>query len=108
MTSHTPGPWTLNGEIRRIGGTEHYCADICGTNDGGFWRGSVAYIQTADHLKRGMRIDEGKANARLIAAAPDMLEALRQMVVNSEGDGKEYRDCHKKALAAIAKATGAA
>lgn len=38
--------------------------------------------------------------------ADEMLEALRQMVVNSEADGKAYRDCHKKALAAIAKAAG--
>jgi hypothetical protein len=43
---------------------------------------------------------------RLIAAAPELLEALRQMVVNSEGDRKQYRDCHKKAVAAIAKAEG--
>lgn len=48
------------------------------------------------------------ADARLIAAAPELLDALRQMVVNSEADGKQYRDCHKKALAAIAKAEGGA
>lgn len=46
--------------------------------------------------------------AALIAAAPDLLNALIQMVVNSEGDKKQYRDCHKKAVAAIAKATGKA
>lgn len=31
-----------------------------------------------------------------------LVEALRQMVVNSEADGKSYRDCHKKAVAALA------
>lgn len=41
--------------------------------------------------------------ARLIAAAPDMLEALKAMVLN---DRHTYRDCHKAALAAIAKAEG--
>lgn len=105
MTSHTPGPWTLNGEVRRVGDTEHYCADICGTNDGGFWRGTVAYIQTADHLKRGMRIDEGKANAALIAAAPDLLTALRGLVqfFGKTGFTTEFLD---EAEAAIAKAEG--
>ena len=35
-----------------------------------------------------------------------LLFALRQMVANSEADGKTYRNCHKYALAAIAKAEG--
>ena len=43
-----------------------------------------------------------EADARLIAAAPDMLAALKAMVLN---DAHTYRDCHKAALAAIAKAT---
>lgn len=34
-----------------------------------------------------------------------LLEALKAMVLNDKSD---YRDCHKAALAAIAKATGAA
>ena len=38
----------------------------------------------------------------------ELLSALRQMVLNSEGDGKTYRDCHKKAVAAIEHAEGGA
>lgn len=38
-------------------------------------------------------------------AAPDMLAALQAMVLN---DTHTYRDCHKAAVAAVAKATGAA
>jgi hypothetical protein len=43
------------------------------------------------------------ANARLIAAAPELLEALEAMVLN---DRHTYRDCHKAALKAIAQAKG--
>lgn len=49
-------------------------------------------------------LDECGANARLIAAAPDMLAALKAMVLN---DTHTYRDCHKAALAAISKAEAA-
>ncbi len=60
-----------------------------------------------------------EANARLIAAAPDLLEALIQLVeivsgLEAEcdnagvGDLVEVRDAWRKADAAIAKATGAA
>jgi len=37
----------------------------------------------------------------LFAASPDMLAALKAMILN---DPHTYRDCHKAALAAIAKA----
>lgn len=69
------------------------------------------------------RRDESEANARLIAAAPDLLEACRTLVqwhkaennalpfVND--DGKAFYErvalcehSHQQALAAIAKATG--
>jgi hypothetical protein len=49
----------------------------------------------ADHLDEEV--------ARLIAAAPCLLEALKAMVLN---DTHTYRDCHKAAVAAIARATG--
>ena len=37
----------------------------------------------------------------ILSAAPDMLAALKAMILN---DPHTYRDCHKAALAAIAKA----
>lgn len=48
--------------------------------------------------------DYEEGTAALFASAPELLEALRQMVANAEADRKEYRDCYKKAVAAIAKA----
>lgn len=43
------------------------------------------------------------AETKLRAAAPEMLAALKAMVLN---DRHTYRDCHKAAVAAIAKAEG--
>ena len=45
---------------------------------------------------------EGNANARLIAAAPELLEAL-ELIANT---GMDARQCMLTARAAIAKATG--
>lgn len=65
--------------------------------------------------------DESKANAFLIAAAPELLEGLRDMLIEhgtnghgmarneyGEGELKKLRACLKcaRALAAIAKAEG--
>jgi hypothetical protein len=49
--------------------------------------------------------EESKANARLIAAAPDLLEAL-QYVLSAHGE--QLTDAFDQARKAIAKATGAA
>jgi hypothetical protein len=52
-----------------------------------------------------------EADARLIAAAPELLEALKDALlhVGNQGDVgvDEWIACERKALAAIAKATGA-
>lgn len=45
----------------------------------------------------------GPHNPWTFAAAPELLAALKAMVLN---DKHTYRDCHKAALAAIAKAEG--
>jgi hypothetical protein len=51
--------------------------------------------------------DNWKANARLIAAAPDMLEVLRSLVADNAGVTHEYLHIIRaKARAAIAKAEG--
>lgn len=82
---HTPGPWVIDP-----------CWDILGNTDDG--NGMVCQI-TTDAVPRA----EAEANARLIAAAPDLLEACRQAL------GCDL-DPNTIALirAAIARATGAA
>lgn len=108
---HTPGPWRVSGVSMQTGNVSismdaHRIVIAEVTNAASFSdmlvgamkRGGGSFDQDDCHTQM--------ANARLIAAAPDMIEALRQMVANAEADGKEYRDCYKKAVAAIAKAEG--
>ena len=104
-TKFTPGPWhvkpnSIGGPA--VGPEEAVVADI--RTYGGPHVGGQQHPQTA-------------ANARLIAAAPDLLEALQEMVA---GDAEAIEDAKRlgvpfpdemlaayhKARAAIARATG--
>ena len=56
---------------------------------------------------RGRSLEEMEANAWLIAAAPELLEALRDMMQQAEiADNTIHEIDFCKALSAIAKATG--
>lgn len=110
MTSHTPGPWFVDpdnwGDIQASGteiGVAFYEANV-----GREWV-----------IKGPITIDEEtcRANARLIAAAPDLLEALSELLAEAEDifvcmadatgiDRHRHPESFKKATAAIAKATG--
>jgi len=74
MSAHTPGPWRVHVEQDSgIGRTSsvYICAD-------GEWPASqVARANTMDGL------DEREANARLIASAPCLLEALKALRVQA-------------------------
>ena len=67
--------------------------------------GSICAIQSCDHI-HGISYGEAQANARLIAAAPDLLAALKAMMVTES----ELRDVNctvmQNAIAALAKAEG--
>jgi len=107
MSGHTPGPWELIGSIRAVGKegdeTDLYCGSIVPTP----WRGPVCRIQSVDHID-GISKDEAEANGRLIASAPDLLEALQRMVQLQEISDAwlANRAEFEFARAAIAKATG--
>ncbi len=100
--AHTPGPWIADlGEAYRVRAQQ----------DGG----QVAIMMSlkGQHGLAGRRSgDEVAANARLIAAAPDLLEALIAITNQLEriGDTREHKDGAfiRDARAAIAKATGSA
>jgi type VI protein secretion system component VasF len=85
---YTTGPWTI-----AAGPT--YCA-----------------IRTDARVIADMRLvglHYNKADATLIAAAPDLLEALQRMLdAPSQGTHEAMRRANEAARAAIAKATGAA
>lgn len=86
-TQHTPGPWTFNETIpRMVSSKEGYITrDICRMD-----------ASTMSAL-------EQDANARLIAAAPDLLEALQYLMV---AHGEQLDQAFQMAQEAIAKATG--
>ena len=85
---HTPGPWQW---------TQHFDPTISIYKDG---FGQIARLYDSSE-------GAGKANARLIAAAPDLLDALIEIV--SADDAHELTQKHiESARAAIAKATGGA
>ena len=86
--AHTPGPWTA----RRM-------------HTGGFDIMDPRNRDVVTVYGGGVETESREANARLIAAAPDLLEALKSLVANlAEGDFiSETRI--DAARAAIAKAT---
>jgi hypothetical protein len=133
QTKHTPGPWTVDREQNSTAGdidigSQHITvsAPDAGENNGHPWLVAAA--------ASGLPVDEQEANARLIAAAPELLEELRKMAtlaslvtvrqvieagdkyINAAGlnpwcmneglaTGSERVSCYS-ARAAIAKATG--
>lgn len=58
-----------------------------------------------DHTEKRTSGNE-KANAQLIAAAPDLLEALENLLAVREGKGGTRYHCDEIARAAIAKTRG--
>lgn len=119
-TEHTPGPWhyrpaehddwgivRASNEVGRF-----YGAFICQAKD------PDAKDETTLSVHRAAGTDPWEANARLIAAAPELLEALTEMVIamrRYEGDvdggadvPPKHREMMSRANTAIAKAKGAA
>lgn len=89
---HTPGPWEA---------TRWYDRE---TDQGGYQitvNGRLLPMCDMDSSE----VDDPEANARLIASAPDLLEAL-QAVLSNCLDSQGLADAYKQARAAIAKATG--
>lgn len=91
MSAHTPGPWKATFK-------------------------TVSAPETEDRLGFECRMftgngDDSRANCRLIAAAPKLLEALTNLCALAEkrpGSLYEYKAAVDIARAAIAEATGGA
>lgn len=88
MSAHTPGPWAY-----RPSNNGHF---IAGTGENSGYLAEVRQCRSKQDVR---------ADARLIAAAPELLESL-QSVLNSCLDSQGLADAYKQARAAIAKATG--
>jgi hypothetical protein len=96
--AHTPGPWDYYDMAA-------YGIAIC---KGGIGGQNVGHA----HMYVGLTAEETTANARLIAAAPELLEALKGVIVNFPAFNRDRHPCLGDALdaarAAIAKAEGGA
>jgi hypothetical protein len=102
MSGHTPGPWKIGGQSGNPGEGEEISADgrlIAWT--------AATYDEDEDE---DVVTEEDRANAKLIAAAPDLLAALRYAVtVMQDYDIDEHLSGEFEVFTdAIAKAEGRA
>ena len=108
MNTHTPGPWTIDTSYDARSGPHTY---IQREYDGDGVTG-IAGIYTIAEVADQAFLPDGvqEANARLIAAAPDLLAACRlACLVMAKGNGLSYvdrREAHEAVIAAIRKAEG--
>lgn len=102
QAAHTPGPWWVQDNTEQDGvGHQLRVDSACGA--------------VADCGRTPFVDDEMRANARLIAAAPEMLEVLEELVfwhenkhIRAKGTNEKKRDAWLAAKAVISKATGGA
>lgn len=117
MSAHTPGPWTV--EFAEHGGYDCMTDAFCiGARVGGGWPAPIAKLDLS-HYGQSQRSREvlpmsrqlAEANARLIAAAPDLLAALKvaegyMHLWMEDFTGKQELADLEQVEAAIAKAEG--
>lgn len=87
---HTPGPWEL--------GIDDHLQEVTSLD------GVVCQLYEYGEIKPAKRMRNSEANARLIAAAPDLLEAC--INVTGEPAADMPYTTYEKLLQAIKKATG--
>ena len=92
MTTHTPGPWGFYVEPNGDSPIVYVVDDHCTPHD--ILRG-----------ESGFGLDITRANARLIAAAPDLLATLKELI-DLEGPLPGNVAWFNKAVAAVARAEG--
>ena len=96
MSKHSRGPWSIHGDNKTL----------IGDNSGKMMLAEVLHTHVT-HREWCRPLSEAQANARLMAASPDMLKALMQLVSEMD-EGRELisDDTIDQAVRAIAKATG--
>jgi len=90
-TKHTPGPWRVIGPTKTSG-----------------WGLCIGCAHNIVARLTGRGSNETSANARLIAAAPDLLAVLKEVAESSQywGEYDVPLGIHERIAAAIAKAEG--
>ena len=108
MSNYTPGPWTVENGGDILGPLGGDSGDGCKCDHDDGWQ--VAEVDVYSSFVGGKLVELGSgpraANARLIAAAPELLEAL-DLMVSTATDGGWPTASIVIAQAAIAKARGA-
>jgi hypothetical protein len=94
----TPGPWVVRGQ--RVWNEELKCGDI-----------AHLYCKSTTENKDFKTDEMGNANARAIAAVPDLIEALEYVInyhrEHDSGEGELFGlDFVTTCIAALQKATG--
>lgn len=95
-TTHTPGPWAYDADSQEVF-----------SDDARHGAGWIAFIKGNDGEGRPLTEPERLANARLIAAAPDLLAAAIDALETFERRFPDSPTAHDL-RAAIARATGEA
>ena len=101
MSKHTPGPWFVEQDqktpiyVSPVARHEQVC--IC----------NVCPIDEDDSESGDFLVDEQtRANARLIASSPKMLEALKAMITSYQYEASAENPALLMAKAAVFEATG--
>lgn len=100
MNNHTPGPWVVADDVVfqvRADDNKMLVAEVRGW---GYLTGSGGLALLSDDAERVQ-----KANAQLIAAAPDLLEAAERLIEHYSNDLPDH--LVEEFNTAIAKARGA-
>jgi hypothetical protein len=105
--NHTPGPWKVYDPENLA----PYVGTMSKNPNKGWDHDTICnlYEDVADAYERPeyQAIKNAKANGQLIAAAPDLLEAIKTLLGETEdSDYMTASEKNAKARAAIAKATG--
>jgi hypothetical protein len=99
MSKHTPGPWQIGNK------NQHNASFVYAEN--GEDTVCMVYEIWSHRTVEECKDCKGMANARLIAAAPELLVELKKASAMLSRCGFESSDEYQSAMAAIAKAEGA-
>ena len=99
LKEHTPGPWKVQSNMNPTGD----CVILCDKTNA-FGNYHIAEVSRGPNYKI---TDQDKANARLIAAAPELMKALRYLeeVAIAKVLPNASHPAMQQARAAISKAT---
>lgn len=104
-TKHTPGPWEIQGpKIQEDFGDQTYWAISTSKPE----IKSGTYKMPGFYYPHSVQTtEESEANAKLISAAPELLENLTRIIDRIEENGMQanFPSAYERAQAAIKKAT---